>query len=170
MLLDISEILRTVGSSFTFNVDEATLPLRDLQLASPIGGQVTVSNTGSRILIRGGVWGDVVLQCGRCLQSFVYPIDAEIEEDFDRAAVQRLASRQKVDDPTMQALFVGAAIDLNELVLQEFTLNLPINPVCSPDCPAVCAVCGQAPCVCKAVPDIDPRWQPLLEQIKGPAE
>ncbi|MCA1597120.1 MAG: DUF177 domain-containing protein [Chloroflexi bacterium] len=134
MLLDISEILRTVGGSFTFEIDEAGLPLKDLQLASPVGGKITVSNSGARFLIRGNLWGDVVLQCGRCLQDFVYPVDAEIEEDFDKTLVQRLASRQKVDDPTMRALFVGAAIDLNELALQEFTLNLPINPVCSPDC------------------------------------
>lgn len=169
MLLDISEILRIVGSSFRFQLDETNLPLRDLELASPVGGEVTVSNSGSRLLIRGSVWGDVVMQCGRCLRNFVHPLDAEIEEDFEMKMVQRLASRQKVDDLTMKALFSGAAIDLNELVLQEFTLNLPINPVCSPECDPLCPSCGHplSSCVCsRNAAEVDPRWQPLVEELK----
>src|SRR6185437_15221134 len=142
MLLDISEILRVVGSSYCFVLDEPALPLFGLEMASPVGGDITVTNSGSRLLIRGHIWGDVVLQCGRCLGAFVHPVDAEIEEDFDMRLVQRLASRQKVDDPTMQALFSGTSIDLNELALQEFTLNLPINPICSPDCDPPCISCG----------------------------
>ncbi|HET6386894.1 MAG TPA: DUF177 domain-containing protein [Armatimonadota bacterium] len=168
MLLDISEILRVVGSSFRFELDETNLPLDGLQLASPVGGEVTVSNSGSRLLIRGLVWGDVTLQCGRCLRNFVLPLDAEIEEDFDMRQVQRLASRQKVEDETMKALFVGAAIDLNELVLQEFTLNIPINPICSLECEPPCAECGKlrSHCVCLSrTPQIDPRWQPLVEEL-----
>ncbi|MDQ2732587.1 MAG: DUF177 domain-containing protein, partial [Armatimonadota bacterium] len=71
--------------------------------------------------------------------------------------------------PTMKALFAGAAIDLNELVQQEFTLNLPINPVCSPDCDPPCPNCGQGRSLCLCTQeqrDVDPRWQPLVDELK----
>jgi uncharacterized protein len=168
MLLDISEILRTVGSSFKFVLDESDLKLEGLELASPVGGSVTVTNSGARLLIRGSAWGDVVLQCGRCLKAFIYPVDAEIEEDFDIKVIQRVASRQKVEDDTLKALFEGAAINLNELILQEFTLSLPISPVCSADCFAPCPACGKPAdaCGCPPNPDtIDPRWAPLAERL-----
>ena len=169
MLLDISEILRIVGSSFHFELDEASLPLHGLQLASPVGGEVTVSNSGARLLVRGHARGDVVLQCGCCLRAFVHPLDAEIEEDYDMRLVRRLASRQKVDDVDMQALFTGAAIDLDELILQEFTLNLPINPICSPDCSPPCPTCGKPRVSCECAPaksERDPRWDLLLRDLR----
>ena len=170
MLLDISEILRNVGAMFRFHLDEADLPLRGLALASPVGGEVTVSNSGAFLLIRGHITGEVSLQCVRCVQSFVYPVSAEVEDDFDMRQVKRLASRQRVDDETMKALFAGPAIDLNELVTQEFVLNLPINPVCSPDCDPQCLVCGRARSACECgvpLPGVDPRWQVLLDEMES---
>jgi uncharacterized metal-binding protein YceD (DUF177 family) len=70
----------------------------------------------------------------------------------------------------MQALFVGAAVDLNELVLQEFTLTLPINPVCSPECDPVCSNCGRARSHCCCATEnreADSRWQYLLEELNA---
>jgi uncharacterized protein len=139
-------------------------------VAAPVGGEVTGATAGAFLLVRGHIWGDVSLQCGRCLQSFVYPVSAEVEEDFDMRQVKRLASRQRVGDETMKALFSGPAIDLNELVTQEFILNLPINPVCSPDCDPQCPVCGRTLSTCECgepQPVGDPRWQVLLDEMES---
>ena len=167
MLLDISEIIRVVGSSFRFELNETDLDLGELTVISPVTGEITVSNSGARLLIRGTAWADVLLPCSRCLKEFPYTLQADIEEDFDMQVIKRRASRKRVDDQGVQALFAGAAIDLAELIHQEFTLSLPINAVCSTDCTVAADTIVKADTDAQLKQDgsIDPRWQVLVDEM-----
>ncbi len=57
----------------------------------------------------------------------------------------------------------GDDLDLEPLARDAVLLNLPLAPLCRPDCLGLCATCGAdlnlAPCGCS--PPADPRWAAL---------
>jgi uncharacterized protein len=64
-------------------------------------------------------------------------------------------------------------IDLAPLAREALLVELPLAPLCAPDCPGLCPTCGAdlnaGACECTA-PAGDPRWQ-ALDALKGaPAE
>jgi uncharacterized protein len=60
-------------------------------------------------------------------------------------------------------------IDLAPLVREAIMLELPLAPVCSPDCQGLCPTCGadlnDGPCGC-APTSGDPRWA-ALDVLRG---
>ena len=89
-------------------------PLRfDLELA-PIGGGISVM---------GEIAATVIHRCCRCL--------AEWEEDVVRDVAQLITADGDEDDDYR---LEGDAFDFENLIRDELMLNLPIAPLCKPDC------------------------------------
>lgn len=46
-------------------------------------------------------------------------------------------------------------------------LNIPVKPLCRPDCKGLCPVCGKdlnlGECECSKKMQVDPRWEPLMK-------
>ena len=62
-------------------------------------------------------------------------------------------------------------VDLEQTVRDALVLDLPLAPLCRPDCPGLCAECGEK--WADLAPDhghetLDPRWAALRERL--PAE
>ncbi|MDD4796733.1 MAG: DUF177 domain-containing protein [Eubacteriales bacterium] len=71
--------------------------------------------------------------CGRCLESFVVPLELSFAEEFVRRAD---------DEKPDQYVFEGDIIDLTEMVDDLVVLNIPIRHICREDCRGLCPVCG----------------------------
>lgn len=107
------------------------------------------------VLATGSAAARVVGECVRCLE--------EIEEDFD-VTFQELYvfSDHGEDDYHIQ----DEQLDLQPVLTDAVVLSLPLNPVCDPDCPGLCAECGA-----RIADDpehthgetIDPRWAALSQ-------
>jgi uncharacterized protein len=63
------------------------------------------------------------------------------------------------------SFYQNERIELDELVLEQLELSLPIRILCQEDCKGLCAQCGTNLNVesCDCPPPIDPRWQALAE-------
>ena len=122
--------------------------LLDLRLESVVEG----------VLATGRVSGSLVGECVRCLD----PVEVEVDADFQELFYYDL------EDLTPEELeeavsVVEELVDVEPLVRDAVMLELPLQPLCEPDCPGLCPECGVA---LSENPghsheSVDPRWAAL---------
>ncbi|HXF85164.1 MAG TPA: DUF177 domain-containing protein [Anaerolineales bacterium] len=105
----------------------------DLELSDFVGA-VNISRTPQGLIFQGAFTGGVVLECVRCLKEFVFSLHWEFTELY-------AFNRKSVSD---SGLLVpeSAQIDLAPLLREYAILELPIKPLCKPDCKGLCMECG----------------------------
>lgn len=115
------------------------------------------------VLVTGTVRGQAVGECVRCLDEVTEPVDVTLSELFvypERAAAAEQDGDE--DDQDLRELD-GDFLDLEPAVRDAVVPMLPFQPVCRPDCPGLCPVCGAR---LADDPDhthetLDPRWAAL---------
>jgi len=148
--LDLSEIVRTVGMNHFCEIDEPPFVFDDIEFISPVKGNVTISNSGELLIVRGSFKSTISLECARCLADVRQPIDGDILEQFAIIGVEDSPRRdeapaivQDEDNEMPEGLFEGLVIDLRVLIRQSAILNAPLNVLCREDCKGLCPSCGK---------------------------
>jgi DUF177 domain-containing protein len=123
----------------------------------PVHGTLQLESVVEGILVTGRVEAPMVLECARCLERFDSELSIEVCELYVGPGHEEAAD----DD----AYFVeDDAIDLEAMLRDALALELPLNPLCRPDCKGYCPHCGAdlnaGTCDCKDE-DLDPRWAEL---------
>ncbi len=150
---------------------EFNLPCKVL---SPITATITVLPQEEGVLLMGSLAGKVTLPCNRCTEASEYTIATTFEtfEGFppDTFFLPAKGEEEEVQDPFDETLIRQAAhgrgIEVNPSALawQEFSLALPVKPLCSEGCHGLCPTCGcnknHEACNCVG-PDGDPRLAAL---------
>jgi len=99
-------------------------------------------------------------ECRRCLGTVTGPVHAEVRELYEPTS----------DGEETYPLH-GDVLDLSPLVRDAVLLELPLAPLCRPDCLGLCAVCGanrnEGDCGHSETPP-DPRWAALGELSVSP--
>ncbi len=105
------------------------------------------------------------LQCSRCLKA----IDLDVEGKID-GLVKVSDSEEESGEVQLDAADLGLfevesdELDSEPILKDELQLNVPMKPLCQPDCKGLCGGCGadlnREDCRCETAP-IDPRWQAL---------
>ncbi|MBR7833051.1 DUF177 domain-containing protein [Actinospica durhamensis] len=122
--------------------------LLDLRLESVVEG----------VLATGRVSGSLVGECVRCLD----PVEVEVDADFQELFYydpQELTAEEREEALAV----VEELLDVESLVRDAVMLELPLQPLCEPDCPGLCPECGVP---LAEDPDhhhdaVDPRWAAL---------
>jgi uncharacterized protein len=140
------------------------------------------------VVVTGSVTGGLLLECGRCLAQVPLPIDTDFDVRFAEAgAAPHPAPRAGADDEEggielsrddLDISFLPASasvIRLEDLVREQALLQVPIRPLCRPDCAGLCQRCGAdlnaSDCGCPedAVATTDARLLALAAFKKKPA-
>ncbi len=121
------------------------------------------------VLISGTAVAAVRGECARCLDPVSDEVEVELQELF---AYPDSATDASTDEDEVNRI-VDDLIDLEPVVRDLLLTALPSSPVCSPDCPGLCAGCGAK--WAELDPDhhhetIDPRWAALRERFGGTEE
>lgn len=125
----------TVGTSRDFAFDFDQMPLGEDVLLHAFGGVAHFDRTPQGLLLQGRFHGGIDLECVRCLETFVYPI---VWTQTDLYAFdKRSLSESNLLVPE------DGYIDLEPLLREYALLEVPINPICRPDCRGLCPICGQ---------------------------
>ena len=139
----------------------------DLRLAAPIEGRVRLLRTNRVILATADLHAALDLECSRCLREIVFPVDLRLQEEYlpslDLASGRPVATD---DEPDVARLSDHHELDLETPVREAIQLAEPIAPLCRPDCPGLCIVCGERLDEGRhdhPADDIDPR----LEALRG---
>jgi uncharacterized metal-binding protein YceD (DUF177 family) len=129
-LVDVAQLLREpVGSSRSYGTDE----IIDEQARGSVQGKVTLMHTRRGILVQGKLNVEVEIVCSRCLNVFLYPVAFNIEEEF-LCTSNSLPSSEEQGDVTISS---DNVLDLGEIIRQNTLLNLPMKPLCRPDCAGI---------------------------------
>ena len=140
-------------------------------VASPIHLVADIHKDGDAYRVSGRVTTTLRLECGRCLEAFEVPVDSPFElryvpEPAPTAVDAADAEREMREDDLTTAYYREEAIDLGELMHEQFVLALPMKPLCSEACKGLCAQCGTN--LNKASCDCAPEWtDPRLDALKG---
>ncbi len=133
------------GSSRSVLVSGVMIDLGpDLEQADPIEGTVRIARTNRGILATGRLTTSLAEACSRCLRPIEVPIEIDLEEEVLPSI--DLASGLPLDtaeEPEVVRLDAHHQLDLEPLVREAVQLAEPIAPLCRPDCPGLCPVCGE---------------------------
>ena len=138
---DMAEVLRTPGMRQVLEINEPPYTDDDVEYVSPVRGRVTVTNTGTMLLVRGPVETTVAQECSRCLEHVRSPIHAELEEEFDLKVIDDAATHRdkavQVVEEELGKVFDGQVLCMDVLIRQAALLAAPLQPLCREACPGI---------------------------------
>lgn len=164
------------------------------RIIEPVRAEITVSPQEQGVLFRGSIKGVVALPCDRCADDSVVILDhafssfepypSSVFADTVKHAAGKSASRKKeqedrlldndadenepVDEDVIRIVAHGKGIEINPAALawEEFSLALPVKPLCGESCKGLCPECGANrntdSCACSA-----PKGDPRLAALRG---
>ncbi len=169
MLLELSKI-QSPREPFDYTWPATALDTSDdeFDVIEPIHLELEVQKAGEDTFrLVGRARTTLEVSCGRCLEPYRIAIDAPFDLSYlPQADNTGQPEREIRDDDLSAAYYRGEAIDLGDLLREQFYLTLPMKPLCSEDCKGLCAQCGtnlnRGTCDCK------PAWEdPRLAGLKA---
>jgi uncharacterized protein len=131
----VTQLLREpVGSSQSHDING----LLGDDIDGCIEGTAKMIRTGRGVLVQCDFHAGIKLICSRCLEAFSFPMSFTAEEEF--LPVADLSDDSSVSSPEQSEGFTiddKNTVDLGELIRQYVLLNLPMKPLCRPDCPGI---------------------------------
>ena len=165
MLFNVATLLREpVGSTRNYVLDPEEPVHR---------GTVRLLRTPDGVLVE--AHADLLLDaaCSRCLTPFSYPEHIHFEEIYYQQVDLKTGARmEEPEDEDAFRIGLDNTIDISEAVRQYSDVAAEMQPLCRPDCPGICPVCGQdltlGECDCDRAPT-DARWAALaaLKRANG---
>lgn len=125
------------GTTLDLSLDESRPDLTpEVELAAPINGRVRLHRTQIGILAQCQISTAVRLNCSRCLEPMVQPLQTRFEEEFlvDASGPDLGTDTFRLDEHHI--------LDLTEAIRQYLTLAAPLAPLCRADCAGLCPDCG----------------------------
>jgi uncharacterized protein len=171
MLLDLSRLPSGVDRVVRrFEPAEFGRTDEEFRIVAPVDLQVDVQKDARKIRLVGRVSTTLELGCSRCLEPFRIAVDALFDSLFFPASANvGQAEREVTAEDLGVSFYRDDAIDLGEVMREQFYLTLPMKPLCRPECAGLCPVCGinrnRETCACQAA-WVDPRLEALKRFTK----
>lgn len=175
LLIPLSEISESGLEKVFDNQDLWLDPIKEFNIPcsilEPIHARLFLLKQAEGCFIRGKLEATVVLPCDRCGEEAQYPISVNFEEfeelpDFFSSKDQ-LDDQEELEKKSSLIFYDSyshAQLDIGTLLWEEFSLALPIKPLCSKTCAGICPQCGanknKQMCTCDTS-NTDPRFEKL---------
>lgn len=155
------ELRRTVTTDKRIGLDLIGVPA-----GSEVDLDLQLQSVSEGVLVTGTVSAPLSGECSRCLESFTDRADLRLTELF---AYPESTTEQTTSEGEVYRMS-DDLIDLESVVVDALGIELPLQPLCTPDCQGLCSECGIA--MADAGPDhkhetIDPRWAGLAQFATG---
>ena len=151
-LSDLEEIGNRKQVSLELKFHDLEFVDREIEIEKPIQLDLEIFNTSDSFVVEGKLKAELILRCSRCLEKYSSQIELDISED--------VLKKEMEDEEELY---------LNDIVVDNIILFLPMKPLCSEDCEGICPQCGQnlneGDCDCE-VEKIDPRLAKLKDIYK----
>lgn len=169
MIIDLSEIIRDVDVKIRLDHDIDFEPVEFLgesfTFEKPLHIKGSICNNSKSLELKAKVFGTMGANCARCRE----PLTVEVRFDIDEVIMQ---NADGLDDEDV-IVIEGESIDIKEIVLYNFLMNVSGKYLCSDDCKGLCPKCGVnlnlESCTCDD-DEIDPRWAKLAEIMKNSSD
>jgi uncharacterized protein len=125
--------------------------------SGPLEVQGELIKSGQDLLFKGRIRGGLGLVCGRCLEAFLKDVDIPVRSEW-RLKTAPGKPFGKEGTSQIEDLETGltqeGTLDLEDRILEEVILAIPMLPLCTENCLGLCPVCGENrnlnPCSCKS--------------------
>lgn len=128
-------ISAAAGTSRDFTFDYERMRLGDDLTVTDFAGTATFSRTQQGLLLQGEFSAKLDLDCVRCLEGYTQAISWTFTDLY--AFDKRSLSESNLLVPE------EGKIDLAPLLREYALLEVPIRPICKPDCKGLCPECGE---------------------------
>jgi DUF177 domain-containing protein len=133
--INVTQLLKEpVGSSQSHNISG----IIGEEVEGFVEGKAKVIRISRGVLVQCELNAEVKLICSRCLDAFLCPINFTAAEEFlpvaDMSDDLALSLPEQSEEFTIDDKNI---LDLGELIRQYVLLNLPMKPLCHPDCPGM---------------------------------
>jgi len=168
MQLDLTRYRKPVSDfARTFQPEEVGDERDTYRVVAPVDLAFEIHKDKDKFRLVGQVTTELELTCSRCLEPFRLPVAAPFDLRYLPVSEASSDAEREVDDEDLEtSYYENDAIDLNELLREQFYLVLPMKPLCKEDCRGLCAQCGTnlntGTCDCAPAWE-DPRLAPLKE-------
>ncbi len=129
------------------------------EFLSPVSVRDSLVNIGGSIELEAEVSANVRYVCDRCCEKFDSTLTFRMKELLRK---EETDSEAELNPDVIY--FKGSFAELDEIVLENIFLNLPVKRVCKPDCRGLCPMCGRnlnrGECECDTR-TADPRFDVL---------
>ena len=172
MKLDLRQIRAdTEHLARRFDPSAFDLQEEEFTITAPVELDADVRKDANKARLVGRVKTTLECACSRCLEPFSVPVDAPFDLLFLPIAENTGDEEQEVaEDDVGVSYYRDDAIDLGDVMREQFFLALPMKPLCREDCRGLCPVCGsnrnREPCECQGG-WVDPRMAPLKKLLEG---
>lgn len=162
-LFNVAGLLREpVGATRSYTIEPGG-PVRS--------GSVEFVRLPGGVLVRCEAVVRVAAECSRCLKPFETSHPVQFEEIYAQQVDLSGFRLPAPDDPESFLIGVDHTIDITEALRQYTEMAAAMQPLCQPECPGICAGCGEdlaaGSCSCDVSP-ADHRWE-ALAKLKLPA-
>jgi uncharacterized protein len=165
LTFDISRLPRRPGSMQRVcesvpSPSRIGLDLIAIDEGAPLDLDLRFESVSEGVLVSGTVTGPTSGECARCLAGMNGQVRVHLTELFAYPDSTTEATTEQDEIGHI----VDGTIDLEQPLIDTVVLELPLSPVCRPDCPGLCSDCGVP--LAEAEPghhheQIDPRWAKL---------
>ncbi len=129
--------MRAVERTFPAPGDWAVTSCR-VAAGAPAELRVRLEAVVEGVLVSGTATLATEAECSRCLDPIRGLLAVQVQQLFEYADI---ATPRDDDTEPLPALH-GELLDLEPTLRDAVVLDLPLVPLCSPDCPGLCATCG----------------------------
>ena len=137
MIINFSDLLskknRKKEISLSFELEPFEFEGEEIRAIEKVDVKGVAISEKDVILIEASIKTKLKLNCSRCLDTFIYPIDIDIEERFT-------TNSESEDEEAI--VVIDDVLDITELVETSIISTLPIKRVCKDDCKGLCQECG----------------------------
>ena len=134
-LMNVAQLLKEpVGSNQSYDISEVI----DEEVECFVEGKAKLIHISQGVLVQCKLTAEVKLICSRCLDTFLLPISFTAEEEF--IPISDVSGDLALSSPEQSKEFIidnKNILDLSELIRQYTLVNLPMKPLCRPDCPGI---------------------------------
>jgi len=168
---NVAQLLREdVGGRRNYTFVEDSLPLDDETTLRQLDGKVRFTRTATGVLADVDAHGVVEMPCIRCLNPSLQQVDLHFRDEFhSKIEVNTGAPLPQPDEEDPFYIDESHLVDLGEALREYALLELPMQPLCTPDCKGLCPICGAelnaGECGCEHDED-DDRFAVLKDLLK----
>lgn len=166
MILELSDIIKNDNGQMSIDCDAdirgADFLGEDFVFTEPVHIVGRVTNNTKNLELEAKAEGKMRVRCARCAKEFVTGFAFPIDEILVREGGE-------IDADSEAIVFSGSEVELDDIIINNFLMNVEGRYLCSEDCKGLCPVCGcdlnEGSCDCDRE-NIDPRWAKLAEIMK----
>ena len=136
----------------------------ELVSLGPVTWRGRVSFVDPGYLLQARLAYEQTLTCTRCLKPFVERLTPEVELLFEVGAPGGAGDHELHGDELETVFLDDEVLETGPVLVEQLQLNIPMKPLCRPDCKGLCPMCGAdrnvETCACEERAE-DPRWAAL---------